>query len=725
MADIPFHYSYLAAIHFTVYAMKTNLHFLFFAVAVSCYGLYAQTDLKYCGSDEILRQMHLENPGLQEKHDSLRSFELAEGKRTMDSRFAPPTVYIVPVVFHIIHDHGSENITDAQVLDAVSILNTDFRKLNADTSSIVPPFGPLAADSEIEFRLAQVDPNGNCTNGIDRIQSMETYVGDNGCKLNQWPRDKYLNIWVVRFIASGAAGYAYYPWTVDPNNSGRDGIVILHNYTGSIGTGNASTSRALTHEVGHYLGLPHVWGSTNNPGVACGDDGVGDTPVTKGWTSCNVNTNNVCNAGQFENVQNYMEYAYCQRMFTWGQAITMQYILNSTVSDRNNLWSPGNLVATGCMNVQPLCAPHADFDANRLMVCEGGSVTLYDDSWSSDATAWNWSVTGPANFSYTVQNPVVNPLTIPGSYTVTLIASNSAGSDTITRPDYFQVNPNTPVFNELYSEGFENPNFMYYGYLVNNRANNGNFFHRTSWAAHTGTHSLLLHNFETTMQGDVDEFITPAYYLDYLTGIQLQFSYAYATADLDDDDNIPKLRVYSSINCGQTWTLRWSRQDSTLCTAGLDTNFFVPSQPGMWDTVTVNLPTNCAVPNILFKFEFSAPTDRAGNNLYIDDINILATNVGITENEETFAFNVYPNPGDGHSVISYALDKSTDVKVDVYDLTGRLISSSDLGEQAAGAYVLPLSEFAPSLAEGTYVIQMHFGDFTQSRKIFLLGEMTD
>lgn len=700
-------------------------YLLLFCATVSVgLTLNAQTDLKYCGTDDMLHEWYRENPGMEQREESLHQRCLEDGKQNLeDNRAVVPSPYIIPVVFHIIHDYGVENISDAQVLDAIAFFNRDFRKLNADTSLIVAPFVPLAADCEIEFRLAQLDPNGNCTNGIDRIQSIETYVGDNGCKLNQWPRDKYLNIWVVRNIASGAAGYAYYPWTVDTSNSQRDGIVILQSYVGSIGTGTAATARALTHEVGHYLGLPHVWGSTNNPGVACGDDGVGDTPDTKGWTSCNLTTNDVCNPGTPENVQNYMEYAYCQRMFTWGQAITMQYILNSSFSDRNNLWSPGNLAATGCLNVQPVCAPHADFDANRFMVCAGGSITLSDVSWSSNATAWNWTITGPANFNYAVQNPVITPLTIPGSYTVTLIATNSAGSDTLTRPDYFLVTSSASVFNELYSEDFENPNFFYYGYVVNNRANNANYFHQTSLAGHTGAHSMMLHNFGTTQEGDVDEFITPPYYLDYLTGIQLQFTYAYATADLDADDNTPKLKVYTSQNCGQSWTLRWTRWDSTLCSAGLDTNFFIPTNASMWDTVTITLPAICATDNVRFKFEFSAPADRAGNNLYIDDINILGTNVGIGETEpRDNLFGIYPNPGDGNSIISYSLTEPATVQAELYDIGGRLVQTIYSGEQTAGLYLLPLNKESDPLAGGTYLVRMTIGDKVSTQKFIVSSE---
>lgn len=715
---------YLSSTHPNqTFLMKLKTLTLSILVLVAGASVHAQVEeYKHCGSDEILRQEYLDNPGLQQEEEFLHQRAWEEGRQYMqDNRAALPSPYIIPVVFHVIHDHGNENISDAQILDAVAVLNQDFRKLNADTSAIVAPFGPLAADTDIEFRLAQIDPNGNCTNGIDRIQSMETYVGDNGCKLNQWPRHMYLNIWVVRTILSGAAGYAYYPSSVsNSNNSYKDGIVILQSYVGRIGTGNPSTARALTHEVGHYLSLPHVWGSTNNPGVACGDDGILDTPETKGWTTCNLTTNDVCTPGQDENVQNYMEYAYCQRMFTWDQGAAMQYTLNSFVSGRNNLWTPANLAATGCMNVQPVCAPHADFDATRTMVCVGGSITLIDNSWTSDATSWAWTVTGPANYSFTTQNPVLTPLTIPGWYTVKLVASNSAGSDSITRPNYIHVSETNATFNEFYSEGFEDPNFMYYGYIINNRGNNGNYFFRTPGAAHSGGACLMLSNYGTTNKGDIDELITPSYHLDYLTGIQLQFSYSHATTCTDDDDNTQALKVYSSIDCGQTWTLRWTRYGSALCSAGYSSFFFVPNNQSLWETVTVNIPFPAATPNVRFKFEYSATEDNCGNSFYLDDINILGTNVGMTEASPNNLFSIYPNPSDGNSTISYSLVEQSDVQIQMYDLSGRLVKNIFTGEQQAGDYSQPLD--SESLEAGTYLVQMIVGDKVSTQKLVVRRE---
>lgn len=695
-----------------------------FIAAYSSVNAQSETGFRYCGSDEMLRQLYLERPEMQAEEEYLHQRSWEEGKQNLENnRSSVPSLYIIPVVFHVVHDYGIENISDAQIMDAVSILNTDFRKQNSDTSLIVAPFAPLAADCDIEFRLAQIDPNGNCTNGIDRIPSMETYVGDNGCKLNQWPRNRYLNIWVVRSILSGAAGYAYYPSSVNgATDSWKDGIVILQSYVGSIGTGNPSTSRALTHEVGHYLSLPHVWGSTNNPGVACGDDGITDTPETKGWTTCNLTANDVCNAGINENVQNYMEYAYCQRMFTYDQGDAMHYALNSSVSGRNNLWSPSNLTATGCLNVQPVCAPHADFDATRRMVCQGGSTTFFDNSWSSDATSWNWLITGPDTFTATTQNPAIAPLTVPGWYNVRLIATNSAGSDTMYKPNYLSVTSTNAVFNEMYSEGFENPNFFYFGYVINNRAANANEFHRTPGTAHNGSACLMLNNFGTTTKGDIDELITPGYHLDYLTGIQLEFSYAHAAASMDVDDNTQALKVYTSIDCGQTWTLRWTRYGQALCNAGFIPTYFIPSGPADWETVTVNLPASCAVPNLRIKFEYTATEDGDGNNFYLDDINILGTNVGVEETETDNLFSIYPNPGDGNSTIAYTLTEQATVQAALYDLSGRLVRTIYTGEQQAGSYALPLNDEGKPLAAGTYVVRMMIGDKVSAQKYVVSGE---
>src|SRR5205814_541059 len=141
----------------------------------------------------------------------------------------------------------------------VNLMTKDYRKLNADTSSIVAAFKGIAADCEIQFKLAQLDPNGNCTNGIDRIVSPLTFGASDASKINQWPPNKYYNIWVVHDIGSGAAGYAYLPAAAAGNPS-IDGVIIRYDYFGSLAPSSLTTGRAFDHESAHWANLQHTWG---------------------------------------------------------------------------------------------------------------------------------------------------------------------------------------------------------------------------------------------------------------------------------------------------------------------------------------------------------------------------------------------------------------------------------------------------------------------------------
>jgi PKD repeat protein len=698
---------------------KTTVKSIAFAAfaALSINAAIAQSQQEHhCGSTEQLERLYQQYPGLEQQTMDKHAQSWEEGKRTLaNDRSSSPPTYIIPVVFHIVHDYGTENISDAQIFDQMRILNEDFRKLNADTSQIVAPFDSLAADCQIEFRLAQLDPEGQCTNGIERIRSMETYVGDDGSKLNQWPRDKYLNIWVVKDMEPGVGGYAYFPAAVDGFLYMYDGVMIRHNVIGSIGTSNPTSSRSLSHEIGHFLSLPHVWGFNNVPGVLCGDDGIFDTPQTKGWGVCELVNNQICVTGVPENVQNYMEYAFCQRMFTFGQRDAMHYALNSSISDRNNLWSQSNLAATGCLNTQPVCAPHADFLATETMVCEGSPVTFYDTSWSHAATSWSWTISGPATFTSTLENPTFT-FTAPGHYDVTLVASNASGSTTVTRNDYLLVSPAQAMVTAQYTEGFESPNVFFLGYESNNRYGNGSYFQQTTWASYTGTGSAVLNTFNNSIEGDIDELITPSYDLRFNTNMQLSFKYAYATASTQAALNTQKFTVYSSVDCGATWSQRWTVNGSSVATAGYNSSFFAPANnQQLWEIVTINLPPALAQANVRFKFVFVSPQDDVGNNLYIDDINILGSNVGINEPAEEGSFGIYPNPGDGNSTIAYTLTEAANVKCDIFDISGRLISSVNKGEQGAGNYTMPLNENG-TLAPGTYMVQMTIGDKVSTRK---------
>lgn len=267
--------------------MKFKLYFTTL-LTILLFGNNQAQVLKQCGTDEAIKQLYTAHPEL------LQSFidneQIYNSKINAQKGLQSATVYTIPVVFHVLHQNGSENISDAQIIDGINILNRDMRKLNGDTINITPKFKPLASDISIVFELAKLDPQGNCTNGIDRIYTSKTNYGDDSAKINPWPRDKYLNIWTAKALLQGWAGYAYYPSASTGPLIVHDGIMILADYIGSIGTSNVNKSRTLTHEVGHWLDLGHPWNTTINisinVGLACGDDLVFDTPITKGHTTC-------------------------------------------------------------------------------------------------------------------------------------------------------------------------------------------------------------------------------------------------------------------------------------------------------------------------------------------------------------------------------------------------------------------------------------------------------
>jgi hypothetical protein len=227
----------------------------------------------------------------------------------------------------------------------------------------------------------------------------------------------------------------------------------------------------------------------------------------------------------------------------------------------------------------------------------------------------------------------------------------------------------------------------------------------------------MLSNYGTTTQGDIDELITPSYHLDFLTNIQLEFSYALATTCMDTEDNTQALKVYSSIDCGQSWTLRWTRYGSALCASGYSSSFFVPTNLSVWETATVNVPVSAAAPNVRFKFEYSATKDNCGNNFYLDDINILGTNVGIVDSTNNSLFTIYPNPSDGSSDISYTLVEPSDVQIQLLDISGRLVANIFTGEQQAGNYTHSLPNLTQ--APGTYFVQAILGDELVTRKLII------
>ncbi len=367
----------------------------------------------------------------------------------------------IPLVFHVLHlgepvGVGS-NIPTDQITSAVEALNRDFRRLAADDGIAQ---GANGTDVEIEFCLATIDPEGNRTNGINRVAVenlwgyntvgiMEGQNGEDLKSLSRWPTEDYVNVWVVREIdnqgdyttwTGGVLGYAY---TVSPQpelDPGRnpalnpgDGIVVVNFALGNDpdGSENWNTlyrySRTLTHEMGHHFNLQHTFKGQSCEEVDCTIEGdfVCDTPPTTLNTNCDEPA---CNGTQ--HVDNYMDYTdeACYGSFTEGQKIRMRAVLEG--------FSRGRLAisATGECSVDII---RADFTADRNYVLENEFITFSDSSLASPGiTTWQWDFGDGTTSSK--QNPK-HRYEEEGIYTVTLTVFNAVSSSTKIRQSYIFV----------------------------------------------------------------------------------------------------------------------------------------------------------------------------------------------------------------------------------------------------------------------------------------------
>lgn len=673
-----------------------RLSLLLFASFVLCFqGIAGGEKTHFCGTTQAVERSLALHPEYKKAQQDLETF--TQHYRPDAAKSAQ--VYVIPVVFHIIHEYGGENISDQQVIDGMRVLNEDYRKLNADASTVVSAFKGIAADCEIEFRLAKKDPNGNCTNGIDRIVSSKTNSGDDAAKLNPWPNNMYLNIWTVRNLTQdGISGYAYYPGSA---GNSVDGIILLSDYIGTFGTGTYSKARVISHEVGHYLNLRHVWGNTNDPGVSCGDDFVSDTPTTEGWLSCNL-SGTTC--GSLDNVQNFMDYSFCYRMFTEGQKTRMRAALSASASGRNNLWTPSNLVATGTDggNYAP-CIPIADFSVNKTQVCTGVQVTYNDLSWKGRPSSWNWTFPGGTPSSSTDSVPVVT-YNSPGTYGATLTTGNVSGnSNPVNKSSVVNIITTVPKFTATsYAEDFQNATAFAADWDIVN--DGGKTWQYSSSTGYNSSGCLWLNNFSNTVAAK-DEIISSGVDMTKVPGtpkLTFRLSYAQKTTT-----SVDALEVYYSVNCGETWVKRKTIGGTSLGTVAAKTSSYTPSGSSDWREETVAIGATKNYSNVLFKFVFLSgdSAQKLGNNIYIDDINIDGS-IEISELlENSLAFAVYPNPADQNTVIELIPITQQYIAILLVDMMGREVYRFFEGDMLPQRYAFPLSA-AGCLAPGIYQVQV-------------------
>jgi hypothetical protein len=647
-----------------------------------------------CGTVDYLEQIRLENPdeyqSIMQAQQDLEAF-VANGGGQSNGR----AVVTIPIVFHVIHDGEQigtgSNISDAAIQSQVDILNEDFRKLNADIVDVVSQFQSIAADAEVEFCLATVDENGNPSSGINRYQYSGAPWGQSSFNTvksqTYWDPDKYLNFWVCE-LNQGLLGYA----TPPGGFASRDGVVVGYQYVGrpphNIHTNNYNNGRTATHEIGHWLGLRHIWGD----GDCSQDDGVSDTPLQDGSNSgCNT-TRNTC--GSLDNTQNYMDYSFdrCLLMFTNGQKNVMQGVLNSS---RSTLKS-----SDGCDNFTVVSHSGRVVDAltglgvpNAKALFDGGNI-LYEVTTNSsgDFTITNfregsYDVYG-GKWGFMTNQKSINTFITSGSFSLIPIDFGTYYDDFLM--DFGWNTFSTASTGDWVRDFPIGTNFN--GADCNPGADVTNDFGDMAFVTGNGGGSAG----DDDVDNGVVELITPDFNGTWFADPKISF-YAWfynggGNGGAPDDDLIITLdngitsTTLTTINSNITGSNNWNYYEFLV------RDYMLPTTNMTVSFETSDLSTGHLVEAALDLFKVE--------DAFTNSIGLVREELGLS---------VFPNPSTGTFTMSMEKPYDKPLKVYVYDALGREVYQGEWPAGVQAQYQLNLEGNSPGLyimkAEGEGVLE--------------------
>ena len=747
-----------------------------------------------CGTDEYANEMRAKYPQIAEieanfknswKQAIIQKYGPSAAKGTSSSPLydqltdsiytaATKTKMVVPVVVHVIHDYGQQYVEDNDIYDMIKLMNDVYQAKNSDLSTVIPTFTSYIGNMNMEFRLAQKDPNGNPTIGITRRFSQLTHGGDDQAKFGQWDPSRYLNIWVEDRIGRGTTGGTILAYSTFPASAAQqpytDGIIVGYQHLNNSG----GLLYTMPHEAGHYFNLGHPWANNGKQaGEACGDDDVDDTPPTRGHFSTCPLADSVCASGYTKtyaydslgfpgsavvdypdtsNTQNIMDYSNCTVMFTKQQVLRMRSAMNNPVGNRNNLVTPLNLFTTGTDKVDLSgkfirndLKPVPDYSVesksgNRTvyMCADGTTKFLFKNrSWRDtiSTVAWEFQNGATPATSTDKTGTVQVAVTEPGWVTVKLTATgNNSGDSSVSTQRVYAADPNYKIdpmqgyfqeFNTTVNTDVDKwPIFNYYNNSNKWQINNNTGFYDKSCIVYTGydvrSYPLSLVG---TPSGDRDDFFTPAFNLNNMTSgeCNLTFMYAGCYRTSNPKDMRDTLEIHYSTTCGDTWTKLVSYTKGELSTMGIYPLPYAPTWDGEWMQKSVSIPAAArSQDKIFFRFRYKPGVDNnqvgTGNNFYLDRINISPFPAGINtylNDNKTVA--IAPNPTNGSSYVIIKGTPNTPVQIQVTDVTGKIVYSvkQNLDNQVSRIEI-PASAIA---VKGMYMVHIVNNNQSHTEKL--------
>ena len=617
-----------------------------------------------CGTNMWLESMFRTYPGFRQQYEENErkladaiNLRLQQIQNNPNSRTT--SLGTIPVVFHVVLSNQSL-VPDAMITAQLNRINLDYSGLNADSTN-GSAFYSVRGHSPIQFCLAKRTPTNLPATGIVRVTSntlSNSNIGDPVKSTaaggsDAWDPTKYVNIWITDFTSSALLGYGTFPIGTPENGFplAEQGIVIDY---GTLPGGTLAPyngGRTLTHELGHFLWLLHIWGDdTADPftcpaaGACGGSDFTGtpsldDTPnQCSGSGGCPTGLQfDVCTpGGNGYMYQNYMDYTNdaCMTMLTKGQDLRAQTALTT--------YRPGLLTSNGCV---PLTLTPDDASIFTAVTPSAGFVTCdptipltvtLRNAGSNPLTSvritvtrngtpiqtFNWTGNLPTFETTPVAlNPV--PLVI-GANAIQICTSLPNGNpDSDASNDCFTVNGSRGAGAALpLVEGFESATFPPAGWIRNNPDGNITWQRTTTGVAHGGTGKAYVDHFNYSIGPDNDDLRTPPYVIGTADSLWVSFWAAYRgfPGFLFD-----QFQVMVSSDCGQTFQVIYNARNDTAFVApeGASPTFgtggYFPSNIDQWKRKSIDLSNFISAGNVQVQFR---AINQFGNNMHLDDINI-------------------------------------------------------------------------------------------------------
>ena len=693
-----------------------------------------------CGTVAYEKLRQLRNPAHEttEQFEKWMSEKMVRKSQALKNGCVQGGSYVVPVVVHVIHNGEAvgvgTNISDAQVLSQIKVINDDFERMNSDASKTPSEFILVAGMMNITFVMAKQDPNGIATNGIVRVQGTQTSwnISDDYTlkALSYWPAEEYLNIWVVNLSAS-LLGYTQLPISslslqgLQNSSIDRltDGVVVDYQAYGTInasggGSFNLLTKynlgRTATHEIGHFFGLRHVWGDANSCDPAVSTDYVNDTPIQDtDYNGLCPNTTQV-ECGGHTMYSNYMNYTNdaCMNIFSQGQVGRMDIIINNSPRRASLLTSVGANVPAPVANdlgIKLISSPGASACSGnlipmiRLRNYGSNTITSAQIQFSLNGSPTE-TLPLPANLAVATETTLsFSPVSLSAgaSYNFSFqVMQTNGGTDGNAANNVLAVSTIVPVAVAVpLTETFDSTpvNATPAGWQITNPDG------LTAWqnVSLTGgsNHAMYMDYYNYENLGAIDLLVTPVLDLTSATIASLSFDHAYAMYSGGSND---RLRVIVTTLCdfNKSSIEIFNKSGTGLATTAATSSPFVPTS-SQWTTDVISM-NQFLGQKIQIAFE---GVNDFGNNLFIDNVSVI--NYSFT----AFALNsiVSPSP------------------VSCLSTTSPVISIKNLGNTVINSFVADVvvnNQLATQQVTGVQLDVGTAGNFVLAPATFSIGNNT-